>query len=195
MKRFVTIIVLLMVVWLTYTRLIGKSPEVNSGITYEEKLAELSDRKTPGIEPGSAEEKAALDRFTSLWANFNAPYIDRELASVYDQNVWFNDTVKTITNREELLHYMIETVNRVQACAVSVQDIARSDDNFYIRWKMEIDPSASTDERWLSVGVSHIRMNQEGLVVLHQDYWDSASGLYEHLPVVGWVIRSIKSRL
>jgi Uncharacterized conserved protein (DUF2358) len=195
MKRIVTIIVLLVGIWFVHSRLAGTPPETISGVTYEEKLAELSAGSIATIEQGSAEEKAAIDRFTSLWANFNAAYVDRELASVYDRNVWFNDTVKTITNREDLLHYMIETVNRVQACAVRVQDIARSGDNFYIRWKMEIDPSASTDERWESVGVSHIRFNQQGLVVLHQDYWDSASGLYEHLPVIGWIIRAIKSRL
>jgi hypothetical protein len=32
-------------------------------------------------------------------------------------------------------------------------------------------------------------------VVLHQDYWDSAAGLFEHVPVVGRLIRTVKSRL
>ena len=35
----------------------------------------------------------------------------------------------------------------------------------------------------------------DGKIVLHRDYWDAASGLYEYLPVVGGLIRWIKGRL
>ena len=46
-----------------------------------------------------------------------------------------------------------------------------------------------------SIGMSHIRFNSAGQVVLHQDYWDSGGSLFEHIPVVGWLIRRIKARL
>ena len=43
--------------------------------------------------------------------------------------------------------------------------------------------------------MSHIRFDREGKVVLHQDYWGSATGSYQHLPVVGRLINWVKSRL
>jgi len=42
---------------------------------------------------------------------------------------------------------------------------------------------------------SHIRFNAAGQVVFHQDYCDSGGNLFEHIPVVGWLIRRIKARL
>jgi hypothetical protein len=53
----------------------------------------------------------------------------------------------------------------------------------------------SIGETVQSIGMSHIRFNSAGQVVLHQDYWDSGSNLFEHIPVVGWLIRRIKARL
>ena len=46
-----------------------------------------------------------------------------------------------------------------------------------------------------SIGMSHIRFNSEGQVVLHQDFWDSSAGLFEHMPALGWMIRAVKRRL
>ena len=46
-----------------------------------------------------------------------------------------------------------------------------------------------------SVGISHLRFDGDGKIVLHRDYWDAAGGLYEYLPVVGGLIRWIKGRL
>ena len=53
----------------------------------------------------------------------------------------------------------------------------------------------SIGETVRSIGMSHIRFNSAGLVILHQDYWDSGGNLFEHIPVVGWLIRRIKARL
>jgi hypothetical protein len=40
--------------------------------------------------------------------------------------------------------------------------------------------------------MSRVRFDAGGRVVLHQDYWDSASGLFEHVPVLGGLIRAVK---
>jgi hypothetical protein len=44
-------------------------------------------------------------------------------------------------------------------------------------------------------GVSHVILGVDGRVVSHIDYWDAAQGLYEHLPVIGWILRSIRKRV
>jgi hypothetical protein len=49
-------------------------------------------------------------------------------------------------------------------------------------------------ETW-SIGMSHIRMDAHGLVVYHQDYWNAADGLFQHIPILGSAIRAIKRRL
>ena len=42
-------------------------------------------------------------------------------------------------------------------------------------------------------GVSHLRFNAEGKVAYHRDYWDAADELYSKLPLVGLLMRGLKS--
>jgi hypothetical protein len=32
-------------------------------------------------------------------------------------------------------------------------------------------------------------------VAYHQDYWNAADGLYQHVPLLGWMIRAIRRRV
>ncbi|MGI9481732.1 MAG: nuclear transport factor 2 family protein [Hyphomicrobiales bacterium] len=44
-------------------------------------------------------------------------------------------------------------------------------------------------------GMSRVHLNAEGKVDAHLDFWDAASELYEKVPVMGSVLRAMKSRL
>ena len=43
-------------------------------------------------------------------------------------------------------------------------------------------------------GATHLLMDAQGRVTLHRDYWDAAEELYEKLPVVGGLMRWLKTR-
>lgn len=44
------------------------------------------------------------------------------------------------------------------------------------------------------LGGSHLVLQGDGRINLHRDYWDAAEELYEKLPVVGGLMRWLKSR-
>jgi hypothetical protein len=46
-----------------------------------------------------------------------------------------------------------------------------------------------------SIGMSHVRFDADGRVELHQDFWDSAAGLWEHVPGLGGLLKLAKRRL
>ena len=46
-----------------------------------------------------------------------------------------------------------------------------------------------------SIGISHLRFNADNKIIVHQDYWDSMQGFYQHLPIIGGVLRWIKNGL
>jgi steroid Delta-isomerase len=54
-------------------------------------------------------------------------------------------------------------------------------------------PAKSTQVHRLA-GASHLRLNAEGLIVQHVDYWDPALGIYEKLPLIGAVARALRRR-
>ena len=43
--------------------------------------------------------------------------------------------------------------------------------------------------------ISQLRFDGDGRVAFHQDFWNAADGLYEHLPLLGNLIRRVKRRL
>lgn len=43
-------------------------------------------------------------------------------------------------------------------------------------------------------GATHLMWDAQGRVSLHRDYWDAAEELYEKLPVVGGLMRWLKTR-
>ena len=45
-----------------------------------------------------------------------------------------------------------------------------------------------------SIGISQLRFNADGKVVMHQDFWDSTEGLFSHLPGIGGAVRWVRSK-
>ncbi len=43
--------------------------------------------------------------------------------------------------------------------------------------------------------ISHFRFDERGKVIVQQDFRDAAAGLFEHLPVLRWLIPRIRGRL
>lgn len=165
-----------------------------------ETLAALDEaRRTHAVvpEPGSETERAALQRFTEFFSSFAPDRISRLLPQTYAEDIWFNDTLKTLRGRDALAHYLAEAAAAVEECRVQVLDIARMPTGDYaIRWKMMIrfKKLRRGVDTW-TVGMSHLRFDAAGMVVYQQDYWNAADGLYEHVPVLGTLIRAIKRRL
>lgn len=146
---------------------------------------------------GSDAEKLALERFARFFSSFEPDRIERLLPDTYASDVWFNDTLKTIAGAHALAHYLAESAAAVEACKVSIEDTTRTAQGEYlVRWRMMIRfrKLRRGVDTW-TVGISHLRFDAEGRVVYHQDYWNAADGLYEHVPLLGGLIRAIKRRL
>lgn len=150
-----------------------------------------------GPAPGSEGEAQALARFAEFFSSFSADRIERLLPATYADDIYFNDTLKAIRGRQALAHYLAESAAAVEQCTVDILDQAASDSGeYWLRWKMMIrfKKLRRGVDTW-TVGASHLRFNADGLVVYHQDYWNAADGLFQHVPLLGWMIGKIKQRL
>ncbi len=162
--------------------------------TYENALGRTA--AIPVVAPDSEAESAALARFQEFLSAMSADGIRADIREVYAQNVFFNDTLKTVAGVDALEEYLLETVQRTSFVRVRFDDVVRSGRDYYLRWFMEYQSDRINGGAVVSsIGMSQIRFDESGKVVLHQDYWDSTGGLFEHAPVVGWVLRKVKSGL
>jgi hypothetical protein len=144
-----------------------------------------------------SEAEIALDRFGKFLKSIGSEeYIEKEIANVYAENAYLNDTLKTMANREEIRQHFIKTSKTMTTYSLEVEDTVKSDQGYYVRWTMKFSaPKLAGGEELVSIGMSHVIFDSEGKVLLHQDFWDSTTGLFEHIPVLGGGIRMVKKRL
>jgi len=134
--------------------------------------------------------------FGDVFANLQNDQLADIVNEVYADNFYFNDTFRTIRDKQTLANYLQETGKTVESIDVTIDDIARSDNEVYVRWSMNMQFSVfgkaiNSD----SVGITHLRFNEAGEIILHQDFWDGADAFYQHLPVIGMWLRQIRGQL
>jgi hypothetical protein len=136
---------------------------------------------------------AGLVRLERLFARLGEDSVREHARHAYAADAYFNDTIKEVRGIEAIERHLCATAGKVVELTLRHDDLARSGDNYYLRWTMTIRIK-KRDQPIVSSGISHLRFDGAGLIIYHQDYWDPVSGLYEHLPVVSAIVRRLKRR-
>ena len=153
-------------------------------------LYEQGLRSQQGASPVSDQ---ALQRFIDLYSPIDADYIEAHLDNVYAPDLYFNDTLATIYDRETLKAHMLKTAERLDYMNLDVQQTWRDGEDVFLRWIMETHFSIMGSEREArTIGISQLRFDDQGRVIFHQDFWDSSQGLDQHLPILGTVTRWLR---
>ncbi len=159
-------------------------------------LSYIEDYKS-AVEPKTNfDNTGGLENLVELFSDLQHQDVSQRVAKTYAEDLYFNDTLHTFTQRDSLAQYLIDGANRVDEINVIFEDIASSGDNYYVRWVMEMKfkvMGKSIDSK--SIGISQIRLNDEGKIIFHQDFWDNTTGFFGHLPVVGGVLNRIKASM
>lgn len=158
----------------------------------ESYLAFLKER--PGADLSPEAERVALAKVKDYLSRLMDEANRRRTAEVYADDAFFNDTIKTEIGAAKIEEYFNGTAANADAIEVQFEDTARSGNDYYLRWVMDVRfKKFHRGKTFRTVGMTHIRFDRDGRVILHQDYWDSASGFFQHVPVLGAGIRYIKS--
>lgn len=162
--------------------------------TYTALARALPQQDAPA--PGSQSRRAALQRWQELLADLSADNIRGKVRPVYAEQTFFNDTLKTLTDPDSIETYLLETADMLQYGRVTFEDAVDSGPDTYVRWRMVYrSKTLSRNRDIVTVGMSHLRFDRDGRVVLHQDFWDASRGIFEHVPVIGAGIRMVKKRI
>jgi len=151
----------------------------------------------PTVAAGSEEEQAAIARVKRFLGNWSEVTIREQTAQVYAPDAYLNDTLKTLHGATPIRDYFLETAENAESITVEFADVTRATDgSHYFRWVMDVRmKKVAAGKTIRTPGITLVRFDEKGRVLIHQDYWDSAAGLWEHVPVIGRGIRIIKARL
>lgn len=191
-KMLIQTIPLLLLVLIAVVILIPAcTPNFNSAGRVKEYKTVLT--KTQNAAPGSQESLKAFTTF--LQKIDDKSYVEANTAKVYSVDAYLNDTLVTHHGPEEIKTYFLNTADTMTQYQVTVDDTVSSGNDHYIRWTMVFTaPKLNGGKPVESVGMSHVRFNSAGQVIMHQDFWDSGTNIYGQLPVLGGVIESIRRR-
>ena len=166
----------------------------NPVTSFQEALAATANVQGPAR--GSAAEQAAITRFENFLANLDEKTARDETTKVYAPDAYLNDTLKTLHGSAAIREYFIKTAQGLDSMKVSFDDQAVSGRNYYFRWTMDTRMKhLAPGKNVRTIGVTMVRFDPQGRVLLHQDFWDSAQGVWDHVPVLGSVIKWIQSKI
>ena len=117
----------------------------------------------------------------------------RLIEKIASPNIYFKDPfneVRNIEAMEAIFEHMFQTMENPK---FRVIDYGFGQEGAgYIRWHFSFTSNGKSDG---FDGMSEIAFNEQGQVISHVDYWDSSENLYEKIPVLGGIIRFVKSKL
>jgi len=151
---------------------------------------------TLGVVKGSEAERAAVQRVKDYFSTMTADSVRAQTRLVYAPEAYLNDTLKSLNGAAVIEDYFLVTVLHAESVTVRFEDVAESGGNYYFRWVMDTRfKKLRAGETLRTIGMTLIRFDAHGRVLLHQDFWDSTAGVFEHVPGVGKAIRGIKAKL
>ncbi len=173
----------------------GATPgELNAA--YESALEETTAPVSFVFEAESSAEQAALDRLSDYFETMTAASVGAETGNVYSDDAWLYDNLIAIQGVDEIRRYFDKAASEVDSLAIEFLQIARSNEDYFIRWRMTIvAPRLADAEPLVSYGMTQFRFDAEGKVLLHRDFWDAGTGLYEYIPVFGSLVYRARSTL
>lgn len=117
------------------------------------------------------------------------------LEEMYHPDVIFEDAAHRLEGRDALYEYFQALYTNVIRCDFVIHEQQQVGDSGFITWTMELlHPKLQNGTPVMVNGASHIKFSQ-GQVIYHRDYFDLGEMLYENLPLLGAVIKTVKQRL
>jgi hypothetical protein len=123
-------------------------PITNLSDAYVAGLA-ASARVEP-LAPGGLAEQRGIRSVTNLFTNYSTRSIEDYAAEAYAETLYFRDGFKELSNRADIVTYLLHGAEPLRACTFRFDQVTRDGRDYYFRWVMTMalqsDPSGHADE-------------------------------------------------
>lgn len=134
-----------------------------------------------------------LRNFINIYQQLNTENIEL-LEQVYAENIQFIDPIHEVNGFQNLSDYFESLYTNLVSCQFAITEVIEGDNCAAIYWTMEFcHPKLNSGNAVSLVGSSQLKA-VAGKVFYHRDFVDLGAMLYEHIPVVGRIIKAVKKR-
>ena len=140
---------------------------------------------------GQPESIARLVRFFESMSPADAQRMD----GFYAPDAWFKDPFNEVRGVRDISRIFSHMFEQVDAPRFVVTQTVVQGRSAMLTWDFNFSfkpPLRSGPQRIR--GCSHLRLDANGQVAFHRDYWDAAEELYEKLPLLGGLMRWLRRR-
>jgi hypothetical protein len=150
--------------------------------------APSSDVRTHAAQP---EPIAQLVQFFESMSPSDAQRMDR----IYAPDAWFKDPFNEVRGVRDISRIFAHMFEQVDAPRFVVTEALVQGSSVMLTWDFNFSfkPPLRPGPQCIR-GCSHLRLDANGQVVFHRDYWDAAEELYEKMPVLGGLMRWLRRR-
>ena len=140
----------------------------------------------------NAKKNAIIEQFISVYANLNTSNVD-ELDKVYDSSIEFIDPVHRISGLSDVKQYVRHMYGNISEYQLIILDNVQGESTAYLTWSLSFcHPKLNGGKKIEFEGVSKLEFNEK--IYKHQDFYDLGAMLYEHIPVLGSLVKIIKTK-
>ena len=119
----------------------------------------------------------------------------KQLSSLYHPDITLIDPVSTYSGLPALEQYFAALLSNTGSCGFNIDAINHLGDRAFVSWQMNFThPKLSAGDPIKVEGISHILI-KNNKIVYQRDYYDLGSMLYEHLPIIGYLVRYLKRKI
>lgn len=137
----------------------------------------------------------SLARFVALYQQLSRDELHR-LPEVYANEVVFTDPAHRIEGLAALTDYFAVLYQRLAYCRFVITSQLQQGRQAWLGWTMTFSHPRLRGGAPVTVeGATCLEFDEAGKVCLHRDYFDLGAMLYEQLPLIGPLVRTIKGRL
>ncbi len=136
----------------------------------------------------------AIQRFIEAYTHLNKDNLSG-LQSVYHEQCLFEDPIHTCEGWDALHHHLKTMYDNTTQCKFVIKTWTGNEEQLFLQWSLTFaHTKLFSGKKQELEGCSRVEF-ADGRVRYHRDFFDLGGMVYEGLPLIGFLIRRIKSRL
>jgi steroid delta-isomerase len=138
-----------------------------------------------------ANHEADLDRVVRFYETLDPAALGR-LETIYAGGAFFKDPFNEVRGLPAIRKIFAHMFGQVDAPRFIITARAMQGADAFLTWDFRFRMKRFSRAEQCIRGATHLQFDADGRVNVHRDYWDAAEELYEKLPVLGALMRTLK---
>ena len=139
------------------------------------------------------QKSTLIQEFKAFYQQANSSNLER-MDRIYTQDIEFRDPLHTILGILALKSYMKNLYANSNCVEFEYTDEQRGENSATIAWYMKFSHSGLAGGKMIKLrGITQIRFTDR--IYYQEDFYDLGAMLYQHIPVLGAIVRFVNKRV